>query len=94
MNCSRRRLQRQPDAPALVFERRALTYGELNARANRLAHYLRSWASEPDARVAIVPGAQLEQVIVGLLAVLKAGGGLCAAGSGLSRGAVGLHAGR
>ena len=33
---------------AVVFDDQRLTYAELNAKANRLAHHLRSWASEPD----------------------------------------------
>ena len=81
-----------PDAEALVWDDERLTYAELNARANRLAHYLRSLGVKPDDRVAICLERSFEQVI-SLLAVLKAGGGLCAAGSGLSRRAAGLHAG-
>ncbi|WP_370527074.1 AMP-binding protein, partial [Methylobacter sp. BlB1] len=62
----------QPDAPAVVHNGRTLTYGELNARANRLAHYLRSLDVKPDDRVAICLARSVEQVI-SLLAVLKAG---------------------
>ena len=50
-----------------------LTYGELNRRANRLAHYLRELGVEPDERVGICVERGLE-MMVGLLGVLKAGG--------------------
>ena len=62
-----------PDAPALVFEDRQLTYAELNARANRLAHHLRSLGVGPEARVAICLERSFE-LVISLLAVLKAGG--------------------
>src|SRR5690606_33785608 len=64
---------RDPDAVAVVHEERSLSYGELNARANRLAHHLRDLGVGPDVRVAICVERSLEMV-VGLLAVLKAGG--------------------
>ncbi|RMP51671.1 Amino acid adenylation, partial [Pseudomonas syringae pv. atrofaciens] len=51
----------------------SLTYGELNARANRLAHYLIGLGIQPDDRVAICAQRSLEMV-VGLLGILKAGG--------------------
>ena len=38
-----------PDAPAIVSETGCLTYGELNARANRVAHFLRARQVGPDA---------------------------------------------
>ncbi|WP_229636521.1 AMP-binding protein, partial [Pseudomonas syringae] len=41
----------QPDALAVVDETASLTYGELNARANRLAHYLIGLGIQPDDRV-------------------------------------------
>ncbi|HST62208.1 MAG TPA: amino acid adenylation domain-containing protein, partial [Longimicrobium sp.] len=65
--------ERTPDAVAAVFEDRQLTYGELNARANRLAHHLRARGVVPDARVGICVERGLDMV-VGLLGVLKAGG--------------------
>ncbi|MET3498340.1 non-ribosomal peptide synthetase, partial [Variovorax boronicumulans] len=65
--------QRAPDAVALVFEDESLSYAELDARANRLAHHLQSLGVGPDARVALL----LERgvsMVVALLATLKAGG--------------------
>src|SRR6266702_2460692 len=62
-----------PEATAVVFEDAALTYGELNRRANQLAHYLRELGVRPDTRVALCVERGFE-MIVALLAVLKAGG--------------------
>ncbi|HEU4881108.1 MAG TPA: amino acid adenylation domain-containing protein, partial [Longimicrobium sp.] len=64
---------RTPEAVALVFEDETLSYAELNARANRLAHHLRGLGVGPDARVAICVERGPEMV-AGLLAILKAGG--------------------
>ncbi len=61
-----------PDAPAVVFEGQTLTYTELNQRVNQLAHYLRSQGVGPGGRVALCLNRSLE-MIVGILAVLKAG---------------------
>ncbi|WP_265584077.1 amino acid adenylation domain-containing protein [Chitinimonas koreensis] len=64
---------RTPERPALVCGGETLSYAELNARANRLAHWLRGQGVGPDRRV----GLCLERspaLIVGLLAILKAGG--------------------
>jgi len=60
------------DAPALVHEDLRLSYAELNARANRLAHYLISLGVRPDHRVALAleRGADF---VVAMLATLKAG---------------------
>ena len=63
----------QPDAVAVVHEDGQLTYAQLNARANQLAHRLRTLGVQPDTRVAICVERSLEMV-VGLLGILKAGG--------------------
>ncbi|MEO8488703.1 non-ribosomal peptide synthase/polyketide synthase [Pseudomonas sp.] len=64
---------KQPSAPALLFEGRALSYAELNARANRLARHLVSLGVGPDVPVGIAVE-RGPDMIIGLLAVLKAGG--------------------
>jgi amino acid adenylation domain-containing protein len=64
---------RTPDAVALADDRAEVTYAELNAQANQLAHYLRGIGVRPDTRVALCVERSLEMV-VGMLAVLKAGG--------------------
>ncbi|HEX3531788.1 MAG TPA: amino acid adenylation domain-containing protein [Thermoanaerobaculia bacterium] len=63
---------RQPEAPGLIFDSRAVTYAELNRRANQLAHHLLRLGSGRGGRI----GVSLERspdVAVALLAVLKAG---------------------
>ncbi|CAI8756612.1 Arthrofactin synthetase C [Pseudomonas sp. IT-93MI4] len=65
---------RTPWAPAVVADEQQLTYAELNARANQLARHLRELGVGPDARVALCVERGLDMV-VGLLAILKAGGG-------------------
>ncbi|WP_259740971.1 amino acid adenylation domain-containing protein, partial [Pseudomonas poae] len=64
---------RTPNAPALVFGGQHLSYTELNARANRLAHRLIAAGVGPDVLVGLALERSIEMV-VGLLAVLKAGG--------------------
>ena len=86
-------VERTPGAAALVFEDETLSYAELNARANRLAHHLRSLGVGPDARVGICVERSLEMV-VGVLAVLKAGGAYVPLDPALPGGAAGVHAGR
>jgi amino acid adenylation domain-containing protein len=61
-----------PHAVALVQDDRRLTYAELNAQANRLAHHLRALGAQPDDRIAICAERGMTMVI-GLLAVLKSG---------------------
>jgi len=66
-------VEKTADAVAVVYEDATLSYGELNRRANRLAHYLRELGVGPDERVAICAERGME-MMVGLLGVLKAGG--------------------
>jgi len=65
--------QRTPANVALVFEAQELTYVQLNARANQLAHYLQTLGVGPEVPVAICMERCVEMV-VGLLGILKAGG--------------------
>jgi amino acid adenylation domain-containing protein len=64
---------RIPDAVALVYEDRQLTYQNLNERANQLAHCLMRRGVGPDVLVGLCMERSLEMVI-GILAILKAGG--------------------
>ncbi len=61
-----------PDATALVHRDQALTYRELNARANRLAHHLRALGVDGATPVPICMRRSPE-LVIGLLAILKAG---------------------
>jgi amino acid adenylation domain-containing protein len=67
------RVEKTPDAVAVIFEKQSLTYKELNRRANRLARHLIDMGVAPDTKVAVCVERSLEMV-VGLLAILKAGG--------------------
>ncbi|MBD2410524.1 non-ribosomal peptide synthetase [Nostoc calcicola FACHB-389] len=66
-------VEKTPNAVAAVFENEQLTYGELNARANQLAHYLQELGVKPEVLVGICVERSLN-MLIGLLAVLKAGG--------------------
>ncbi|NBK42077.1 amino acid adenylation domain-containing protein, partial [Pseudomonas soli] len=68
-----RQAARAPEAIAVHAEAGQLSYRELNAQANRLAHYLIELGVKPDDRVAICVERGLA-LVVGLLAILKAGG--------------------
>ncbi len=66
-------VERTPNTVAVVFEDQKLTYCELNAKANQLAHHLRLLGVKPEVLVGICIERSLDMVI-GLLAILKAGG--------------------
>ncbi|MET0335926.1 MAG: amino acid adenylation domain-containing protein, partial [Rhizobacter sp.] len=64
---------RTPHAMAVRCEQQALSYAELDARANRCAHYLRELGVGPDVVVGVLMERSIE-LMVALLAILKAGG--------------------
>jgi amino acid adenylation domain-containing protein len=64
---------RRPDAVAVRSEQRRLTYAELDARANQLAHHLQSLGVTAETPVALCIPRSLD-LIVALLGILKAGG--------------------
>ncbi len=64
---------RHPDAIAVVFEDKQLSYEALNQKANRLAHFLKSQGIGPEVLVGICIERSLE-MMVGILGILKAGG--------------------
>jgi amino acid adenylation domain-containing protein len=65
--------ERAPDAIAAIQGEQRLSYGELNRRANQVAHMLRGLGVGPDVAVGICVERSLEMV-VGLLGIVKAGG--------------------
>ena len=62
-----------PHSVALVFRDQVLTYQELNARANQVAHHLRKLGVGPEIAVPIMCERSIE-LIVGILGIVKAGG--------------------
>ncbi|HEU4561203.1 MAG TPA: amino acid adenylation domain-containing protein, partial [Longimicrobium sp.] len=69
----RQTAERTPDASAVEYRGERVTYAELEARANRLAHRLIRLGVRPDARVAVSMERSVD-MLVAVLAVLKAGG--------------------
>lgn len=68
-------VNRTPNNIAIVQEDRTLTYAELNARANQLAHYLHQ---QYDIKLEICVGICLErnvEMIIAIMGIIKAGGG-------------------
>jgi amino acid adenylation domain-containing protein len=65
-------VERIPEALAVVYEDRSLSYGELNRRANQLAHYLRERQVGPEKLVALAAPRSFE-MIVAILGILKTG---------------------
>ena len=68
-----RQAEKTPTNMAILFDGCGLTYGELNAKANQLAYYLRMNGVGPEITVAIALERSLD-LIIGILAILKAGG--------------------
>ncbi|MBW8873687.1 MAG: amino acid adenylation domain-containing protein [Acidobacteria bacterium] len=64
--------RRAPEAPALTCGDLTVTYGELNRRANQLAHWLRDHGAGPESRVGLSLDRSVD-LVVGILGVLKAG---------------------
>ncbi len=64
---------RFPQSPALVWQEHSLTYGQLNEKANQVAHYLMEQGVGPETRVGLLLE-RSQDMIVSLLGVLKAGG--------------------
>jgi amino acid adenylation domain-containing protein len=63
---------RSPESVALVYEQQQLTYRELNARANQMAHYLRKLGVRPEMPVGICLE-RSEEMVIAVLGVLKSG---------------------
>ena len=64
---------RRPEATALALAGSSLSYGELNRRANRLAHHLRGLGVGPEEMVGLCLDRSFD-LVVGMLGILKAGG--------------------
>ncbi len=62
-----------PHATAVIAGQHSIRYGELNQRANQLAHYLHHLGVEPGTTVGVCVGRSLD-LVIGLLGILKAGG--------------------
>jgi len=67
--------KRSPDHTALVFNESSISYRELDDRSNRLAHYLVGLGVGPEVLVGICVE-RSQKIIVAILGVLKAGGGM------------------
>ncbi|WP_159056430.1 AMP-binding protein, partial [Streptomyces sp. DSM 15324] len=81
-----------PDAPAACFGQVTLSYGELNRRANRLAHALIRRGIGPESIVALALERSFDQVVA-VLAVLKAGAAHLPLDPGLPRARIGFMLG-
>lgn len=68
-----RQVNKAPEALAVEYEGKCLTYRELNGRANQLGRHLRRLGVGPDVRVGLYAERSIE-LVVGILGVLKAGG--------------------
>ncbi len=68
-----RQVEQYPDAVAVVFNERKISYGELNQRANQIARYLRGHGVGPERLVGVCL-LRSPEMVAGLLGVWKAGG--------------------
>jgi amino acid adenylation domain-containing protein len=66
-------VERNPEAPAVIYEDQKISYRELNKRANQLAHYLQKQGIGPEVHVGVLLERSPEMVVA-ILGVLKAGG--------------------
>ena len=66
-------VESDPEAPAVIYQDERISYGELNNRANQLAHYLQKLGIGPEALVGVLLERSPEMVVA-ILGVLKAGG--------------------
>lgn len=66
-------VERTPEKVALVFDGQEVSYRELNAQANQLAHHLKTLGVTPEVLVGICMERSIK-MIVGILGILKAGG--------------------
>jgi amino acid adenylation domain-containing protein len=62
-----------PDAVAVIFENQQLTYKELNAKANQLAHHLQGMGVGPEVFVGLCVERSID-LVIGIMGILKAGG--------------------
>ncbi|PLZ95122.1 non-ribosomal peptide synthase, partial [Fischerella thermalis CCMEE 5196] len=65
--------QQTPEATAVVFADKTLTYAELNAKSNQIAHYLLQLGVKPEARIGVCLERSSPLLIIALLGILKAG---------------------
>ncbi len=86
-------VERTPDAVAVIFEEQQLSYGELNRRANHIAHFLRRAGVGAESRVGVLMERSAE-MLIGMLGILKAWRRLRAARPELPAGASLFHARR
>lgn len=67
-----KQVARSPDARALAYEQEALSYRDLDDRANKLAHHLRGLGAGPDVVVGLLVERSLD-LVIGILGILKTG---------------------
>ena len=65
-------VQQTPESVAVIYGEQQLTYGELNGRANQVAHYLQQWGVGPEVKVGVFMERSLEMMLA-VLGIVKAG---------------------